>query len=181
MGHWKAGVPFFLLMNLTITVPDSESLHLDISFTDSLITGINYCLSGQAHSVASADADSNEFAAQIRHQFAQYFRSSHDFSLPCQFSQGTEFQQKVWQALLRIPAGEVLSYGALAKRLDSSARAVGNACRSNPFPIVVPCHRVVSASGIGGYAGDTLTRKKGEINYLHIKQWLLTHEQAKFQ
>jgi len=91
---------------------------------------------------------------------------------------GTEFQRKVWQSLQDIPVGEVRTYGSLAKELNSSARAVGNACRQNLFPVIVPCHRVVSASGIGGYAGDTLARQHGQINFLHIKQWLLAHEKA---
>lgn len=83
---------------------------------------------------------------------------------------GTPFQVKVWKALRAIPAGQVLTYGELAKRLDTSARAVGNACRKNPIPVVIPCHRVVAASGIGGYAGAT------HGNLFAIKRWLLQHE-----
>ncbi len=78
---------------------------------------------------------------------------------------------------MQIPSGEVKTYGALAAQLGSSAKAVGNACRNNPFPLVIPCHRVVAASGIGGYAGDTLQQQKGEIEFMQIKQWLLAHEQ----
>ena len=63
-----------------------------------------------------------------------------------------------------------LTYGEMAKKLDSSPRAVGNACRANPLPIIIPCHRVVSQSGIGGYGGHT----EGEV--LAIKEWLLHHE-----
>ena len=94
----------------------------------------------------------------------------------CDLSVGTEFQQKVWQALLEIPVGETQTYGFLANKLNTSARAVGNACRQNHFPVIVPCHRVVSASGIGGYAGDTLLNQQGQIHYMQIKQWLLSHE-----
>ena len=65
-----------------------------------------------------------------------------------------------------------MTYGELADRLDSGARAVGNACRHNPVSIIVPCHRVVSASGLGGYSGKTDGR---EINR---KKWLLGHEKA---
>jgi methylated-DNA-[protein]-cysteine S-methyltransferase len=83
---------------------------------------------------------------------------------------GTPFQVKVWKALRKIPPGRVLTYGQLADMLDTSARAVGNACRKNPIPVVIPCHRVIAASGIGGYAGAT------DGGLLVIKNWLLKHE-----
>jgi methylated-DNA-[protein]-cysteine S-methyltransferase len=67
---------------------------------------------------------------------------------------GTPFQQRVWRMLRRIPPGATWSYGELARRLRTSPRAVGNACRANPIPIVIPCHRVV-ASGYGDVQGST--------------------------
>ena len=70
----------------------------------------------------------------------------------------------------RIPAGKTLSYGVLAKKLDTSARAVGNACRANPVPIIVPCHRVVASNGMGGFMG------KRSGSPLDLKHWLLAHE-----
>jgi methylated-DNA-[protein]-cysteine S-methyltransferase len=85
---------------------------------------------------------------------------------------GSEFQQKVWRAMRRIPSGSVQRYGELARRIGSAARAVGGACRANPVPIVVPCHRVVAAAGPGGYMGATRGRA------MDIKRWLLAHEQA---
>ncbi len=69
--------------------------------------------------------------------------------------EGTEFQMRVWKALQRIPYGETRTYGDLASQLNSSARAVGNACRRNPIPVVIPCHRVVAKTGIGGFSGQT--------------------------
>jgi len=83
---------------------------------------------------------------------------------------GTPFQRRVWAELREIPVGEVVTYGALAARLSSSARAVGGACKRNPVPVVVPCHRVVAASGIGGFMGATAGPS------LAIKEWLLAHE-----
>lgn len=68
--------------------------------------------------------------------------------------EGTEFQRRVWKELQAIPSGRVTTYGALAEKLGTSARAVGNACRRNPVPVLVPCHRVVARSGLGGFAGD---------------------------
>ncbi len=84
--------------------------------------------------------------------------------------EGTPFQRRVWLELCRIPAGRTLTYGALAARLGSGARAVGGACRANPCPLIVPCHRVVAAKGLGGFAGERSGRK------LEIKRWLLHHE-----
>ena len=83
---------------------------------------------------------------------------------------GTDFQKRVWQELQAIPAGEAMTYGELAKKIGSGARAVGNACRANPCPLIVPCHRVVAANGLGGFAGQRSGRK------LEIKRWLLHHE-----
>lgn len=117
-------------------------------------------------------ADSS-FAQLIEQQLSSYFLSpEYTFELPI-LPQGTDFQQRVWQFLTQIPVGEVCTYGEIAKKLQSSARAVGNACRKNPTPIVVPCHRVVSASGLGGFAGETGGR------LIQIKKMLLAHEGVK--
>lgn len=83
---------------------------------------------------------------------------------------GTEFQRRVWRALVRIPPGEVRQYGELAAALRSSPRAVGNACRANPIPIVVPCHRVVARAGVGGFMGQAAGKP------VRLKEWLLAHE-----
>ncbi len=91
------------------------------------------------------------------------------FDLPLK-PHGTEFQQSVWRYLRSIPPGEVRTYGEVAAALNSSARAVGNACRRNPLPLVIPCHRVVSASGIGGFAGHTAGTQ------VDIKKQLLSYE-----
>lgn len=68
---------------------------------------------------------------------------------------GTDFQKRVWNALLEIPWGQTRSYGDIARTLKSGARPVGTACGRNPIPIIVPCHRVLGAQGaIGGYSGE---------------------------
>jgi len=89
-------------------------------------------------------------------------------------TEGTEFQQKIWKKLIEIPAGTVMTYGDLAKQTSSSAQAVGNACRANPVPLIIPCHRVVSANGIGGFAGAT------DGYLIDIKRRLLRHEGLEF-
>ncbi|MES9991490.1 MAG: methylated-DNA--[protein]-cysteine S-methyltransferase [Candidatus Thiodiazotropha sp.] len=83
---------------------------------------------------------------------------------------GTPFQRRVWNRLQQIPCGRTMTYGELAEKIGSGARAVGNACRRNPCPLIVPCHRVVATTGLGGFAGE----RGGEK--LEIKRWLLHHE-----
>jgi methylated-DNA-[protein]-cysteine S-methyltransferase len=83
---------------------------------------------------------------------------------------GTPHQQKVWQAMRNIPRGQTCSYGELAAELKSGAQAVGQACGANPIPIIIPCHRVVSKSGLGGF----MRHASGAT--LDIKRWLLAHE-----
>ena len=84
--------------------------------------------------------------------------------------QGTVHQNKVWAELLKIPLGSTLTYSALAKKIGSAARAVGNACRTNPYTLLIPCHRVVAVNGMGGYSGH----RHGE--YMKIKEKLLAYE-----
>lgn len=111
-------------------------------------------------------------ARKVSRALRSYFGNpGMSFRLPLKLD-GTAFQQRVWRALQRIPAGRTLSYGVLAKKLDTSARAVGNACRANPVPIVVPCHRVVAANGMGGFMG------KRSGSSLNLKHWLLAHERV---
>lgn len=106
----------------------------------------------------------------VRQQIDAYFADAKfQFDLPL-FRLGSEHQLKVWSALSEISTGNVMTYGELAKELNSSARAIGNACRNNPLPIVVPCHRIVAAKDIGGFSGSTQGR------LLSIKRNLLCHE-----
>ena len=93
------------------------------------------------------------------------------FDLPL-LVEGTPFQKRLWAALCEIPRGKTMTYGALAKQLDGEARAVGQACGDNRLPIVIPCHRVVAANGLGGFAHAT----GGYL--LEAKRWLLAHERG---
>jgi methylated-DNA-[protein]-cysteine S-methyltransferase len=95
----------------------------------------------------------------------------HPHGLPLA-GRGTAFQRRVWAAISAIPRGHTRRYGELAQELASAARAVGGACGANPFPLFVPCHRVVASQGLGGFAGDT------DGHLIHVKQWLLAHERA---
>jgi len=85
---------------------------------------------------------------------------------------GTDFQHRIWQAIRAIPCGQTRSYGELSTEHGGTPRAVGQACGANPFPIIVPCHRVLAKSGIGGFANA----REGWL--LDTKRWLLRHEGA---
>ena len=92
--------------------------------------------------------------ARAAKQLDEYFNGTrHDFDLPLA-PRGTAFQCRVWTEMARIPFGATESYGTLAGKTGSVARAVGGACGANPIPIVIPCHRVVGKGGaLGGFSG----------------------------
>jgi methylated-DNA-[protein]-cysteine S-methyltransferase len=113
---------------------------------------------------------SDPFARRVCEQIEAYLcHADFDFDLPLAL-RGTEHQMNVWRALMQIPRGAGVTYGDVAKAIDSSPRAVGRACGDNPIPIVVPCHRVVAKQGTGGF----MHQSGGEA--LAIKDWLLRHE-----
>jgi methylated-DNA-[protein]-cysteine S-methyltransferase len=131
-----------------------------------MLTGISFLASK-----SKVQSPSDAFAREVCTQLQAYFEdAAFQFNLPLKLS-GTEHQMKVWQAMCEIPSGQVQTYGNLAALLHSSPRAVGQACGNNPIPIVIPCHRVVSKAGLGGFmhSSDNAT--------LAIKRWLLAHEQ----
>ncbi|MEE8342223.1 MAG: methylated-DNA--[protein]-cysteine S-methyltransferase [Gammaproteobacteria bacterium] len=135
--------------------------------THDAIVGVDYI-----NSRVAGKRPDGPLARELVGELQRYFRNPrYGFALPL-VRLGTEFQRQVWRALQGIPLGETRTYGELAQQLDSGPRAVGNACRANPVPIVVPCHRVVAATGIGGYSGAV----KGVR--LDRKRWLLCHEGA---
>jgi methylated-DNA-[protein]-cysteine S-methyltransferase len=110
----------------------------------------------------------NALINKTKEQLANYFGGTlKEFDLPL-FMKGTDFQNKVWEELTRIPFGKTISYLQLARQLgdEKSIRAAASANGKNPFAIIVPCHRVIGKDGsLTGYAGD-----------MWRKQWLLDHE-----
>ena len=112
-----------------------------------------------------------ERLAPVIKQVGAYFAGElTDFDLPLD-PQGTEFQRRVWRELCAIPFGETISYGELARRIGkpTASRAVGAANGQNPVAIIIPCHRVLGANGLGGFSG------RGGVE---TKVWLLKHERA---
>ena len=119
---------------------------------------------------AAPQPPSETFAREVCGQLQAYFIDPNlHFNLSLKLN-GTAHQTKVWQAISAIPSGQTRNYGDLATLLASSPRAVGQACGANPIPIVIPCHRVVSKSGIGGF----IHQREGDA--LDIKCWLLAYE-----
>ena len=118
-------------------------------------------------------APENQLAKEVTRQCKAYFKDPHwQFDLPTKPA-GTEHQRKVWASIQEIPAGKTKTYGEIAKKIKSGARAVGTACGANPYPLIAPCHRVISAQGIGGFM-----KENSPGLYRQIKLWLLKHEGA---
>jgi methylated-DNA-[protein]-cysteine S-methyltransferase len=119
---------------------------------------------------AKAIVATNPLAKKVGSQLQQYFKNpKFKFDLPLKVV-GTELQQKIWRSLQKIPVGKTLTYKDLALKLQTGPRVIGNACRRNPIPIVIPCHRVVALSGTHGFCGNIKGR------FCEIKKFLLRHE-----
>jgi methylated-DNA-[protein]-cysteine S-methyltransferase len=100
------------------------------------------------------DQASGALLDEAKAQLEAYFDGARQtFDLPLAPA-GTAFQQRVWQLMAAIPCGGTRSYGAMARDLESAARAVGMACGANPIPVIIPCHRVLAVNGMGGYSGE---------------------------
>lgn len=117
------------------------------------------------------DVNNMPYNDHINNAFDAYFKSGNDdFKLQLDFSNLTEFRKKVLSALLEIPYGKTCSYSDIATKIGNpkAVRAVGQACRNNPFMIIVPCHRVIGKNNeLTGYSGK---------NYIYLKQYLLNLE-----
>ena len=108
-------------------------------------------------------------ADRLAAELAAYFAGTLEaFTVPLR-PRGGAFQQAFYAALCAIPFGETRTYGQLATTLGVSAQAIGQACGANPIPILIPCHRVVGAAGLGGYSGP---------GGIETKVALLRHEGA---
>ncbi len=143
---------------------------LGISATDRFVTGVRFL----APSVPGKAPPKDTIAYLACVQLQSYLEDgSFVFDVPYKLS-GSHHRLQVWEAMCRIPAGKVRSYGELAREIGSSARAVGGACGANPVPVIVPCHRIIGANNtLGGFMGA------GTDGFeLGIKRWLLGHEGA---
>ena len=113
--------------------------------------------------------DSSDLLCEAERQIAAYFAGERRvFELAVRV-RGSQFQQDVCAVMGQIPFGEILTYGEIAKQLGVPAQAVGQACGGNPLPLIIPCHRVLGAQGLGGFSGGV---------GVETKVWLLKHEGA---
>ena len=147
------------------TLMDSPVGELRIVERDSMITAIEFFpfrASTDGRPIGERGDDNPVLARAVGQLTAYFARDLKEFDLPLA-PQGSDFQRRVWDALLGIGYGETASYGEIAHRLgmtNAASRAVGLANGRNPIPIVIPCHRVVGANGtLTGYAGG-LERKQ---------------------
>ena len=119
---------------------------LSVHDTDGAITRVSW-------RTAPSDGTSallEDAAAQLRAYFAGTLTA---FDLPLQV-RGSALQQAVCAHMRAIPFGETLTYGDIAKRLGVPAQAIGQACGGNPIPVIIPCHRVLGATSLGGFSGE---------------------------
>jgi len=143
---------------------------LGITTTDTHLTGVRFLSPDTPAKAPRKGTIAHLACVQLQ---AYLDDGAYVFDLPLKLA-GTHHRLQVWEAMCRIPAGKLRSYGDIAHELRSSARAVGGACGANPIPVVVPCHRVIAAGNrIGGFMGAA-----SEGFELGIKRWLLEHEGA---
>ena len=144
-------------------VLSAPSFSIGIACNADEVTGIDYL------EPCAEIAPKTPLAKEVVRQLRAWLKDPRfDFGLPLAPA-GTHFQRRVWEQIASIPPGR--TYGEVAIAIRSGPRAVGNACGANPYPIVVPCHRVVGANhGLGGFA-----RQRGGF-LLDVKRWLLNHE-----
>ena len=144
-------------------------------FTDRGLAALEFAGDGRCHwrrSRRAPAAPQAAYRSRPNGSSSAYFTGSRtDFAALTLDPQGTPFQLRVWQELRRIPWGQTISYGELARRVGNpkASRAVGQANAVNPIPLIIPCHRVIAADGsLGGYSSG-----------LDRKRWLLRHEGAR--
>jgi methylated-DNA-[protein]-cysteine S-methyltransferase len=157
----------------SVCIPDTPVGPLRLYFTERGLTALEFAGDGSS---PAPEPDSLSPLLQscleaAKRDLTAYFRGDPtDFASLTLDPRGTPFQLRVWEELRRIPRGQTISYGELARRVGSpkASRAVGQANAVNPIPLIVPCHRVIAADGgLGGYSSG-----------LDRKRWLLEHEGA---
>ena len=148
-------------------------MKVGVTTRDGQVVGIKY-LPVETATVSPRNSLAERAARQL-----EGYRENPDtkFDLPIRI-EGNDLQRAVWLAMCAIPRGRTRTYGDIARELGThfpiDARTVGQACGDNRLPIVIPCHRVVAADGIGGFGHAT----SGYL--IEVKRWLLAHEAEAF-
>jgi methylated-DNA-[protein]-cysteine S-methyltransferase len=164
------------VMELSQTTMDTPVGPVSLTCSDNGLAGVSFRRPGGGGTGDGAAGSS--LLRTARDQLAEYFSGQRRaFDLPIDWSGASQSQLQVLPVLFEtVGYGETITYGALARRAglgeggpDLPARAVGTIMGSNPWPLIVPCHRVVAGNGLGGYSGGT---------GIEIKRWLLIFEGA---
>ena len=152
------------MYDVTVEFPKFK---VGVAIRDDVVTQLKY-LPLSAPSVSAGTGLAKRAERQL-----QGYRSDPNttFDLPV-LIEGSALQKAVWRAMCAIPRGKTRTYGALARELGADPRDIGQCCGDNRLPLVIPCHRIVAADGIGGFAHAT----SGYL--LEAKRWLLMHEAA---
>jgi methylated-DNA-[protein]-cysteine S-methyltransferase len=152
------------MYDVTVEFPKFK---VGVATRDGVVTQLKY-LPLSAPSISPG----SELAKRAERQLQGYREDANTrFDLPV-VVEGTELQKAVWKAMCAIPRGSTRTYGDVARELGADARDIGQCCGDNRLPLVIPCHRIVAADGIGGFAHAT-------GGYLvEAKRWLLMHEAA---
>jgi methylated-DNA-[protein]-cysteine S-methyltransferase len=158
----------------TVCLPATPVGNLTLHFTHQGLGALEFSGNGASRTAQAADPPPPQVQAFIDatvRELTVYFAGAPaDFAALTLDPEGTRFQRRVWQELQKIPRGQTISYKELARRVGQpeACRAVGQANGRNPIPVIIPCHRVISANGtLGGYSSG-----------LERKRWLLRHEGA---
>jgi methylated-DNA-[protein]-cysteine S-methyltransferase len=152
------------MYDVTVEFPKFK---VGVATRDGVVTSLKYLPLSSPSVVAK-----NPLAEKAAKQLEAYKGDPNsNFDLPVVI-EGTELQKAVWRAMCAIPRGKTRTYGDLARELGTDPREIGQCCGDNRLPLVIPCHRIVAADGIGGFAHAT----SGYL--LEAKRWLLMHEAA---
>ncbi len=161
-------IPSSILRPMSSVVIASPLGPLTISCVGKAITRVEF--GKKSATVETGSAASLRVMKKCAKELEEYFNNERfTFTIPLA-TKGTEFQEKIWEAMLRVPFGETISYKTLAHRAGKpeAIRAAASACGKNPSLILIPCHRIVASDGTaGGYNGG-----------LQKKRWLLNHEKV---
>ena len=155
------------MYDVTVEFPKFK---VGVATRDGVVTQIKY-LPLSTPSIAAR----NELAKRAERQL-QGYRSDPNtrFDMPVVI-EGSDLQKAVWRAMCAIPRGKTRTYGELARELGTDPREIGQCCGDNRLPLVIPCHRIVAADGIGGFGHAT----SGYL--IEVKRWLLAHEAGEFE
>lgn len=150
---------------MNIGTTDTPVGRLGLVEKDGMITQLLWNAEAAGEETAVLREGSRQLQAYFNHELTE-------FDLPL-WVEGSNFQRAVCDYMFSIPYGETVTYGDIAKATETPAQAVGNACGANPIPVIIPCHRVLSATGLGGFSGAG-----GGLNGIEMKVTLLRHEGA---